>query len=115
MDGMSLITAFGTLYPVNVNWNGDQLNLNCYRFDENGNWNKGNQICGKSIYFSPAWSGEFFNATLSTCPSQPPSILPISSSGIEMSSYFLVSSDRVSQRMWSRILRVSSFRMAVRR
>ncbi len=51
----------GGLSPVNVNWNGKLLNLNCYRFDQNGKWNEGNQVCGKSkLFLSRSFGGVLF-------------------------------------------------------
>ena len=51
----------------------------------------------------------------SVCPSQPPSIRPISLNLVEMATYFFVSIDLVSQSICRSSLRVSSLRMARRR
>ncbi len=36
----------GGLSPVRVYWDGKQLCLSCYRFDQIGGWNEGSQVCG---------------------------------------------------------------------
>jgi len=64
-----------------------------------------------SFHFSPVFAGEF---CFKSCPFQPPSILPISSSGAETATYFFVSSDFVSQRIKSNIFNTSSLRIASR-
>ena len=71
-------------------------------------------VCGarNSLYFSPRISGVEF--CFVSCPFQPPSILPTSSSGKESATYFFVSSDFVSQRTNNKTFRVSSLRMASR-
>lgn len=98
---------------VNVNWNADnrKWNVNAWKLDENGNWNAGNRVFRNNQNFSPTThvAGEF---CFSVCPSQPPSIRPISSMGIERSSYFFVSMERVSHKISRRILSVSNFAYA---
>lgn len=49
-----------------------------------------------------------------SCPFQPPSILPISSSGFDNVIYFLLSIDLVSHNIIKRILSVSTLRIASR-
>jgi hypothetical protein len=69
----------------------------------------------QSFRFSPyppfGGRGEF---CLVSCPFQPPSILPTSSISTDRAIYFLLSSDLVSHNTISRILRVSTFRIARR-
>ncbi len=65
-----------------------------------------------SLHFSPYLCGGEF--CFISCPSQPPSIRPISSSGSERAIYFLLSSDFVSQRIIKRTLSVSVFLVAIR-
>lgn len=64
-----------------------------------------------SLYFSPAFAGEF---CFVSWPFQPPSILPVSSVRSEIAIYFLSSMDFVSHSTIKSILRVSIFRIARR-
>lgn len=86
------------------------MNVNRNDNDWNDNW----WFAGRrnSLHFSPNFVlGEFcFNI----CPLQPPSILPISSSGKDRAIYFLLSKDLVSHKIIKRTLAVSTFRMANR-
>jgi len=68
--------------------------------------------CATHFISLPApWLEEF---CLTSWPYQPPAIRPISSSGTDKAIYFLLSSAFVSQRIESRIFRVSSLRIAAR-
>lgn len=92
-------------------WNDDERNVNVNRNDND--WNDNWWFAGvrDSLHFSPRASGVEF---LISCPFQPPSILPTSSSGMESAAYFFVSSDFVSQSIKRKIFNVSSFRIASR-
>ncbi|MFZ2832026.1 MAG: hypothetical protein WAZ40_02640 [Minisyncoccia bacterium] len=112
-DGMEgilyIIDSDGNRKLFNVKRNDDGKR---YLNGNNGNpdnvWNADARFVFRrrnSFHFSPAFAGEF---CFSTCPSQPPSILPTSSTGIESNSYFFVSIERVSQSTISNILSVST-------
>lgn len=106
------------------NSNGNRYFLYLYRDDDgrwnwNYNWLDNNRnvanvsaVLGNSLHFSPRVSGAEF--CFVSCPFQPPSILPTSSSGRESAAYFFVSSDFVSQSTRSKTFNVSSLRMASR-
>jgi hypothetical protein len=96
----------------NVECNDDGLWLN-----NNGNpdnrWNGNNRFVFRSrnlLHFSFVFVAREFCFT--SCPFQPPSILPISSNGTDRAIYFLSSNDFVSHKTIKSILRVSVFLIA---
>src|SRR3989338_538337 len=98
------------VFNVEHNDNGRWLNSN--NGHPENRWNVDNRwVFSRSnpVHFSPAFVGEF---CLMSCPYQPPSIRPISSSFSDKAIYFLLSSDLVSQSTCSRIFVVSSLRIA---
>ncbi len=100
----------GNLYVRYLYWNGDRWNWN-YNYLDN-DWNDNNPAACATIFISPRHHvGEF---CFVSCPFQPPSIFPISSSGSDSARYFLLSIDFVSQTIIKRIFIVSSFLIAKR-
>lgn len=91
----------------------DDRNVNVNRNDND--WNDDWWVAGvrKSLHFLN--TSYFGGICFSVCPSHPPSIRPISSNLVEMSIYFFVSIDLVSQSICNSNFRVSSLRMARRR
>src|SRR3989344_2671103 len=89
-------------------WN-DERKLNVNRNDND--WNDNWWFAGvrNSLYFSSASAEEF---CFCSCPAQPPSILPMSSSCVERAIYFLSRSDFVSHKIISNNAKVFSFRIA---
>src|SRR3989338_3392576 len=87
----------------------DERKLNVNRNDND--WNDNWWFAGvrNSLYFSSASAEEF---CFCSCPAQPPSILPMSSSCVERAIYFLSRSDFVSHKIISNSKRVFSFRIA---
>ena len=98
----------------NVKRNDDgELWLNTNNGNPDNVWNADNRFVfrrRKSFYFSPVFAGEF---CFTSCPFQPPSILPISSIFTDRAQYLLLSMDLVSQRIWSKTFSVSNFLMAI--
>jgi len=99
----TLKTAF------NRDWN-DERDVNVNRNDND--WNDNWWFAGRRnlLHFSPGFlPGEF---CLKSWPLQPPSILPISFSGVETVMYALLWIDFVSHKTMSSIFKVSSFLIA---
>lgn len=100
------------LFNLNRNSNGEWLNNNNGNLDNK--WNGNNRfvfLSRKLFHFSLNKFGEF---CFISCPFQPPSILPISSNGLDKCIYFLSSSDFVSQSIIKSIFIVSNFCIASR-
>ena len=115
-DGISYKTdRDGNPNVFNLNGNDDALWLDGNNWAKPDNrWNADNRfvfVARNFLHFSPAFAGEFCFAS---CPFQPPSILPISSTFTDKAIYFLLSRDFVSHRTISSILSVSVFRIANR-
>ena len=108
--GSAMDGASHDCYATFNRWN-DERNVNVNRNDND--WNDNWWFAGlrNSLHFSPALVGEF---CFWSCPCQPPSIFPTSSSGTESAMYRLSRRDFVSHRIKSRTLSVSSFRIARR-
>ena len=66
--------------------------------------------CRYYLHFSLGVKSREF--CLFSCPNQPPSILPTSSSGLDRATYFLLSRDFVSHKISRNIFSVSSLRIA---
>ncbi len=110
----------GNLNVFNVEHNDDGLWLNTNYANPDDYWNGDNRWVfrrRKSLHFSlNLVFGEFClsvgalaKTDFTSCPFQPPSILPISSSGADSAMYFLLSKDFVSHKIISSILSVSNF------
>ena len=115
-DGHRHVTdSDGDPNVFNLNRNDDSKQwLNANYANPDNQWNLEDEIVfllRKSLYFSVGFLPAEFCFII--CPFQPPSILPISSSGLDRLIYFLSSKDLVSQRICKRILRVSTFRKAI--
>src|SRR3989344_5987619 len=90
-EGISYITdSDGNPNVFNVKCNDDGTRwLNANWVNPDNEWNLDNEIVFRlrnSLYFSSARAGEF---CFCSCPAQPPSILPMSSSWVERAIYFL--------------------------
>ena len=114
-DGQWYGWRFTHCYLTFNRWNDDR-NVNCNRNDNdwNDNWFlSGVPASRNSLHFSPVprGMGEF---CFVSCPFQPPSILPTSSSFEESNTYCLFCNDLASHRTISNSFAVSSLRMASR-
>src|SRR3989344_3026475 len=116
-EGISYITdSDGNPNVFNVKCNDDGTRwLNANWVNPDNEWNLDNEIVFRlrnSLHFSSVRlcdSGEF---CFCSCPAQPPSILPMSSSWIERAIYFLSRNDFVSHKIISNSKSVFSFRIA---
>ncbi len=92
--------------------NGGKVVVNWNWLDNNWNSNNPALRFGNSFHFSLVFiAGEFCFAS---CPLQPPSIFPISSTFTDKARYFLLSIDFASHKTIKSILRVSVFLIASR-
>ena len=98
----------GNLYVRYLYWNDDRWNWNNNWLDNNWNDNNPAVLACNYSHFSPYFLGEFFLS----CPCQPPSILPTSSSLADKAAYLLFSKALLSHKTIKRILRVSIFCIA---
>ena len=108
-----------TCYATFNRWN-DERNVNVNRNDND--WNDTWSFAGVpklSSFLAPQFRGaEFYLFSAcrwTSCPCQPPSILPISSTGPESAAYFLLSNDLLSHRTSNRSFIVSNLLMVLRR
>ena len=102
----------GNRYSLYLYWNGGRWNWNYNWLDNDRDADYLSALA--TIFISPphlVWSEEF---CFRICPIHPPSIFPASSRISESAIYCLISSDFTSQRTMSRILSVSSLRIARR-
>lgn len=102
----------GNLKLFNCNWNDSDSWLNNNNGRDDNKWNANNRFffVRKSFHFSFGLMSEEF--CFVSCPSQPPSILPISFIFSERAIYFLLSNDLVSQRTKRKIFEVLIFLIA---
>ena len=108
-DGyMHIIDSDGNPKVFNVKRNDDGKRwLNTNYANPDNHWNLDNEIVFRSrkLFYFSALSGVCFIS----CPLQPPSIFPTSSTLVERKIYFLLSNDLVSQRIIKNTLAVSIF------
>jgi len=102
----------GNSYVRYMYWDDDRWNWNANWLDND--WSDSNPALVRAIH-SISNAPYLGSICFSTCPSQPPSILPMASSCSESVMYFFVSSDLLSHRMSKKIFTVSSLRILSRR
>jgi len=111
MDNISHNTdSDGNPNVFNVEHDDNDRWLNTNWDNSDNHWNGNNRwvfLRRYYLHFSP-----YLGRVLFSWPFQPPSILPISSKVSESAPYFLLSSDLVSHKTISKILRVSVLRIA---
>ena len=116
VDGIPRVSD-GNPNLLGVNRNDDGRWLNAYWDNPENRWNRESGFAFVVSQISSFLSnpylvvGEF---CFSSCPFQPPSILPASTSGSDNAIYFFVSMPLISQSKYRRNLRVSREIMALR-
>lgn len=78
------------IFVLNVNWNGEQWNVNVNRFDNDNEWNADNQLFLRNCLFSPDPHSFVANGSFCICARdlfQPNIIFPVSSRIVETAMY----------------------------